>query len=318
VRGVINGQVVPQTEGLSNLGLHRAIDEQVVEHKERQEKVDIADLVPNSEEAGTRYYVVDCAACKAAIPFKHAPEGEPILRLPTMMVRCFQCGTVHTYASDLISHRKAVAPSEISRKDRPAETPNNGQEASRDRHADRGDGDTKGREIAESKIEPETSSLQRNNGAIAAVSGKRTKIFFLSASFLAIGLIFQVALNIFYPVPRSVFNEAHSYGLATLFDTAYFGAILCGLSFLIFGTGSFLVETYDSERNVLGKEVLVILRRNAFMRSLTTRLKSSAKTVNVTSVARQASRLLLPMASGAATFRSRIKRSATSRPRHYR
>jgi hypothetical protein len=318
VRGAVNGQVVPQAEGLSDGGLHCAIDEQVVEHNERQEKVDIADLVPNSEEAGTWYYVVDCATCKAAIPFKHAPEGEPVLRLPTMMVRCFQCSTVHTYASDLVSHRKAVAPRRIFRKDQPAETPNNAQEASRDRPEDRSDGGTGGREIAESKIAPEASSLQRDNDVIAAVSGKRTTIFFLSACFLAIGLIFQLASSIFYPVPLAVFNEAHSYGPAVLLDSAYFGAILCGLAFLIFGAGSFLVETHGFKCNVLGKGFLVIVRRNAFMRSLTAWIKSSAKAVNVASLAAQTSRVLSPMVSLAATFRSRIKRSAKLRLRHYR
>jgi hypothetical protein len=318
VRGAVNGQVVPQAEGLSDGGLHCAIDEQVVEHNERQEKVDIADLVPNSEEAGTWYYVVDCATCKAAIPFKHAPEGEPVLRLPTMMVRCFQCSTVHTYASDLVSHRKAVAPRRIFRKDQPAETPNNAQEASRDRPEDRSDGGTGGREIAESKIAPEASSLQRDNDVIAAVSGKRTTIFFLSACFLAIGLIFQLVLNIFYPVPLAVFNEAHSVGPAVLLDSAYFGAILCGLAFLIFGAGSFLVETHGLKCNVLGKEFLVIVRRNAFLRSLTAGIKPSAKTASLTSLARQASRALSTIVSGSATFRSLIKRSAKLRLRHYR
>jgi hypothetical protein len=67
-------------------------------------------MTANLEEAGTWYYVVDCATCKALIPFKHAPEDEPVVRFPTMRVRCFQCHTDHTYAADLISHRKAVAP----------------------------------------------------------------------------------------------------------------------------------------------------------------------------------------------------------------
>jgi hypothetical protein len=318
VKGAINGQVIPQAEGLSDGGLHCAIDEQVVGHNERQEKVDIADLVPSSEEAGTWYYIVDCPTCKAAIPFKHAPEGEPILRLPTMMVRCFQCSTVHTYASDLISHRKAMDPRGIFRKDQPAGTPNNAQEASRDRQEYRSDADMGGREIAKSKIKPETSSLQRDNDVIAAVGGKRATIFFLSSCFLATAWILRLALNISYPIPLAVFAEARSHGPAVLLESVYFGAILCGLAFIIFGTGSFLVETYGLKRNVLGKEVLVILQRNAFMRSLTAWIKSSTKTVNVTSLAPQTSRVLSPMASLAATFRSLIKRSAKLRFRHYR
>jgi hypothetical protein len=201
VRGAINGQVVPQAEGLSDGGLHCAIDEQVVEHNERQEKVDIADLVPNSEEAGTWYYVVDCATCKAAIPFKHAPEGEPVLRLPTMMVRCFQCSTVHTYASDLVSHRKAVAPRRIFRKDQPAETPNNAQEASQDRPEDRSDGDTGGREIAESKVEPETSSLQRDNDVSCGCERKENHDILLISELLGHWADFSACIEHFLPGP---------------------------------------------------------------------------------------------------------------------
>ena len=36
---------------------------------------------------------------------------------PAMNVRCFQCHTHHTYAADLISHRKAAAPCGISKID---------------------------------------------------------------------------------------------------------------------------------------------------------------------------------------------------------
>jgi hypothetical protein len=307
VRGAINGQVVPQAESLSDGGLHRAIDEQVVEHNERQEKGDIADLVPNLEEAGTWYYVVDCATCKAAIPFKHAPEGEPVLRLPTMMVRCFQCSTVHTYASDLVSHRKAVAPRRIFRKDQPAETPNNAQEASRDRPEDRSDAGTGGREIAESKIEPEASSLQRDNNVIAVVSGKRGTIFFLSSCFFATGLVLQLVLNISYPVSLAVFAEARSYGLAVLLGVAYFGMVFLGLALFILAMGSFLVETHGLNLIFLRKGLWPRLAENALMRSLTTWINSSAKTASVTSLVRRA---LSPMVSRAATFRSRIKRSA--------
>jgi hypothetical protein len=77
-------------------------------------------MTANVEEAGTWYYVVDCAICKALVPFKHAPEDEPIVRFPTMWVRCFRCHTNHTYASDLISRRKTAVPPEIFKRDRPA------------------------------------------------------------------------------------------------------------------------------------------------------------------------------------------------------
>jgi hypothetical protein len=76
----VKDQMAPQDESSSESCLHREINERVQEKVEGQEKVDIADLAANSEEAGTWYYVVDCATCKAIIPFKHAPEDEPILR----------------------------------------------------------------------------------------------------------------------------------------------------------------------------------------------------------------------------------------------
>jgi hypothetical protein len=308
VRRAINDQVAPQAEGLSDGGLHCVVDEQVVEHNERQKKVNIAHLMPNSEEAGTWYYVVDCATCKAAIPFKHAPEGEPILALPTMMVRCFQCGTVHTYATDLISHRKAAHPCGIFRRDQPPETPN-AQETSRVRQEDCSGGDTGGHEIAESKIDTETSSLQYDNDVIAAVSGKRATIFFLSSCFLAIAWILRFALNISYPIPLAVFSEAHSRGPAALLNSAYFSAILCGLALFIFGTVTFLVETCHFERNAPKNYVLTLVTENPFTRSLMRRINSSVKAASVTFLARQARRALSPMLSLAATFRSRIKRS---------
>jgi hypothetical protein len=114
----VKGQKVPQDESSSESCPHCEINELVQEHIEGQEKVGIADLAANLEEAGTWYYVVDCATCKAVIPFKHAPEGEPILSFPTMRVRCFQCHTNHTYAADLVSHRKAAAPRGIFKRDR--------------------------------------------------------------------------------------------------------------------------------------------------------------------------------------------------------
>jgi hypothetical protein len=303
--------MVPQAECSSDGGQHPAIDEQVVKHDERRENVDIADLVPNSNEAGTWYYVVDCATCKAAIPFKHAPEGEPILRLPTMRVRCFQCSTVHTYASDLISHRKAAAPCGIFRRDQPAETPDNAQEASPDRQEDRSDGDTGGREIVECKIEPDTSSLQRGSGVIAAVSGKRATIFFLSSCFFAAGWVLQLALNISSPATFAAYNDLRPYAPEVLLDTAYFGTILCGLALFIFGTGSLLVERYGRERDFLRKDVSVLPARNAF-------IISWEKMANATSFAQQASRVLSIISLGAATFRAQIRRSAKLRLRHYR
>ena len=48
-------------------------------------------MTANLEEAGTWYYVVDCAICKAVVPFKHAHEDDQIVRFPTMRVRCFHC-----------------------------------------------------------------------------------------------------------------------------------------------------------------------------------------------------------------------------------
>jgi hypothetical protein len=69
---------VPQDEHSAESCLHCEINDLVQKHVEGQEKVDTADLAANLEEAGTWYYVVDCAACKAVIPFKHAPEDEPI------------------------------------------------------------------------------------------------------------------------------------------------------------------------------------------------------------------------------------------------
>jgi hypothetical protein len=317
VSRAINGHMAPQAECSSDGGLNCAIEEQVVEHSEREGKVDIADPAPNSVEAGAWYYVVDCATCKAAIPFKHAPEGEPILRLPTMRVRCFQCSTVHTYASDLISHREAVAPRGIFRRDQPAKTPDNAQEVSQDRQEARSVGESEGREIVECKSDNDSSSLRRDSIVIAAISGKRPTIFFLSSSFFTIGWGLQLALNIFYPVPIAALAEVHSYGPAVLLDGAHFGAILCGLALFIFGTGSFLVDTCGFKGSVLGKNVLPLVMGNAFMQSFLRWIKSLARTTSFTSLPRQGRRALSPIVSGAATFRSRIKRSAKLRLRQY-
>jgi hypothetical protein len=232
----VEDQKAPQDESSSESCLHCEINEPVQEHIEGQETVGIADLAANLEEAGTWYYVVDCATCKAVIPFKHAPEDEPILRFPTMRVRCFQCHTDHTYAADLVSHRKAAAPRGIFKRDRPPSHECDGnREASRDRQEDRGVGDSGGRVIPECEIDPVSSSLRRDDVVIAAVSGKRATIFFLSSCFFAAGWVSQLALYIFY-------NELRSSGPAVLLGTACFGTVLLGLVLFIFGVGSFFVE----------------------------------------------------------------------------
>jgi hypothetical protein len=235
---MVKGQIVPDDERPSENCLHCEIDDLVQEHVEGQEKFDLVALAANSEEAGTWYYVVDCATCKAVIPFKHAPEDEPILRFPTMRVRCLHCHTDHTYAPDLISHRKAAAPSGIFKGDRPSSDAGDGdREASRDRQKDCGVGDLGGRVILDREIAPLSSSLRRDNIVIAAESGKRATIFFLSLCFFAAGWASQL-----YPVPLAVLNQLRSSGPAMLLGTAYFGTVSLGLILFIFGMGSFFVE----------------------------------------------------------------------------
>ena len=161
---MVQGQVVLPDERSSESCLRCEINDLIQKHVEGQEKIDIADLAANLEEAGTWYYVVDCATCKAVVPFKYAPEGEPIVCFPTMNVRCFQCHTDHTYAADLISHRKAAAPCGISKRDRPPSHASNGdREASRDRQGDLGAGDSGGRVIIERNIDPISASSQWKN-----------------------------------------------------------------------------------------------------------------------------------------------------------
>jgi hypothetical protein len=173
------------------------------------------------------------------------------VRFPTMTVRCFQCHADHTYAADFISHRKAAAPRGIFKTDRPSSDAGDGdREASSDRQGDRGVGDSGGRVILEREIAALSSSLRRNNIVIAAVSGKRATIFFLSSCFFAAGWVSQLALDLFYPVPAAVLNELRSPGPAMLLGTAYFGTVLLGLVLLIFGMGSFLVETCGFKRKV--------------------------------------------------------------------
>jgi hypothetical protein len=247
---MVKGQIVPDDERSSESCLHGEINDLVQEHVEGQEKFDLVALAANLEEAGTWYYVVDCATCKAVIPFKHAPEEEPILCFPTMRVRCLHCHTDHTYAPDLISHRKAVAPIGIFKGDRPSSDPGDGdRQASRDRQEDRGIGDSGGRVILDREIDPLSSSLRRDNIVIAAVSGKRATIFFLSSCFFAAGWVSQLALDIFYP-PLAVPNGLRSSGPAMLLGTAYFGTVLLGLVLFIFGMGSFFVEVCGLKRKV--------------------------------------------------------------------
>jgi hypothetical protein len=209
----------------------------LVRENAEQEKVDIVDLAANLEEGGTWYYVVDCASCKVIIPFKYAPEDEPILRFPTMRVRCFHCHTNYMYAADLISRRKAAAPPGIFKKDPPSSgAGESDREASRDLHEDRGG--SEGRVILEHEIDLPKSTLRRDEILTAAVGGKRARIFFLSSCCFAAGWVLQLSLDIFYPVRLVAVNELHSSGLAMLLGTAYFGTVLLGFALFIFGMGT--------------------------------------------------------------------------------
>jgi hypothetical protein len=80
--------------------------------------------------------------------------------------------------------------------------------------------------VLDREIAPLSSSLRRDNIAIAAVSGKRATMFFFSSCLFAAGWVSQLALDIFYPVPLAVFNELRSSGPAMLLGTAYLPAIL--------------------------------------------------------------------------------------------
>jgi hypothetical protein len=70
----------------------------------------------NSDEAGRWYYFVDCASCNEPIPFKQepSPEDNPIVRVPTMKVRCPHCRKDHTYAGDLISRSQVSQEARLS------------------------------------------------------------------------------------------------------------------------------------------------------------------------------------------------------------
>jgi hypothetical protein len=238
---MVKGQIVPQDERSRESCLHCEINDLVQKDVEGQEKVDTADLAANLEEAGTWYYVVDCATCKAVIPFKHAPEDEPILRFPTMTVRCFHCHRGHRYAPDLISHRKAAPPRRILQR---ASDADGDQEASRDRQEDRGIGTSEEPVIVEREADCLSSALRRANILIAAVGGKKAKIFFLSSCFFAAGGVSQLALDILYPAPLAILNELRSSGPAMILGTVFFGTILLGLALFLFGLSSFLVETF--------------------------------------------------------------------------
>jgi hypothetical protein len=242
---MVKGQMAAHDERSSETCLNFGISDAVQEDVAGQEKADPVALAANLGEAGTWYYVVDCATCKAVVPFKYAPEGEPIVCFPTMNVRCFQCNTDHTYAADLISHRKAAAPCGISKRDRPPSHASDGdREASRDPQEDRGAGDSEGRVIIDGNIDPISASLRCKNILNVVVSGKRATIFFLSSCFFAAGWVSHVALDIFYPAVL----ELRSSGLPMLLGIASFGTVLLGLALFVFGSGSYFVEAFGFER----------------------------------------------------------------------
>jgi hypothetical protein len=246
---MVKGQMAAQDERSSETCLHCEINDVVQNDVAGQEKADLISLAANLEEAGTWYYVVDCATCKAVIPFKHAPENEPIVHFPTMRVRCVHCLTDHTYAADLISHRKAAAPRGVFKRDRPSSNAGDGdREASRDRQEDSDAGDSGERVVLEGEIDSLSSSLRRSNIVIAAVGERRAAIFFLSSCFFAAGWVSQLAMDFFYPIPSAVLNELRSSGPAMLLETAYFGTVLLGMVLFIFGMGSFPVEAFGFQR----------------------------------------------------------------------
>jgi len=245
---MVKGQMAAEDERSSETCLHCKINDVVQKDVAGQEKADPVALAATLEEAGTWYYVVDCATCKAVVPFKYAPEGEPIVCFPTMNVRCFQCNTVHTYAADLISHRKAAAPCEISKKDRsPSHASDADREASRDRQENCGVGASGGRVNLNREIDP-ISFSSRGYNMLVTVSGKRAMIFFLSSCFFITGWVSLLALDIFYPPRRAVLNELRLSDPAMLLEIAFFGTVLFGLVLFIFGISSFFVEALEYVR----------------------------------------------------------------------
>jgi hypothetical protein len=249
---MVKGQMAAQDERSSEICLHCDINDVVQKDVAGQEKADPVALTANLEEAGTWYYVVDCATCKAVVPFKYAPEGEPIVCFPTMNVRCFQCNTDHTYAADLISHRKTAAPRGIFNGDRqPSRASDGNPEAFQDGQEDRGVGDSGGRVILDREIDSISAPLRCNTILNAAVSGKRATIFFLSSCFFAAGWVSQLALGIFCRAPLATLNELRSSGPAMLLETAFFGTVLLGLALFVFGSGSFFVEAFGFKRRLI-------------------------------------------------------------------
>jgi hypothetical protein len=241
--------ITPDEGSLENC-LDCEVKKLVQEQVEGQEKADTAELPANLEEAGTWYYVVDCARCAAVIPFKYAPEDEPILRFPAMRVRCFDCGTHHTYAPDLVSHRKTAAPRKSSKSDQAPCASDSDRETSPERQEDCGVEGSRVHGVLECEIDPISSSLQRDNIVIATASGQTATLLFLSSCFFAVGWVGRIALDILYPVQPAVLNELRSSGPAMLMNIAYFGAILFGLALYVFGTGNFIVEACGSKHNV--------------------------------------------------------------------
>jgi hypothetical protein len=262
---------VSQDERSSESCLHCEINDLVLEDVEGQETVDTPDLAANLEEAGTWYYVVDCATCKAVIPFKHAPEDEPILRFPTMTVRCFHCHTSQKYAPDLISHRK-VAPPPRGILQRASDVGDGDQKASRDRQEHRGVKTSEGPAIVGREIDSLSSSLRRANILIAALSGKKATIFFLSSCFFGAGCVSQLALDILYPAPLAVVREPRLFGPAMLLGIASFGTVLLGLALFLFGIGSFFVETLGFKRSLIKGE---FARIASYVASLTVHARST-------------------------------------------
>jgi hypothetical protein len=208
-------------------------------------------MTANLEEVGTWYYVVDCAICKAIVPFKHAPEDEPVVRFPTMRVRCFDCHTDHTYVSDLISRRKTTAPREIFRRNRPPSHVGHGdREASRGRQEDHGVGASGSRVILNREIDPISFSLRCYNMLILTIGGKKATIFFLSSCFFATGSVSQLVRDIFYPSRPAVLNELRLSDPAMPLEIVFFGTVLFGLVFLIFGISSFFVPAFGLKRRL--------------------------------------------------------------------
>jgi hypothetical protein len=232
-------RMVTHDEGSSQSRLNCEINELVQKHVEGQERVDTADPASNPEDAGTWYYVVDCAICKAVIPFKHAPEGEPILRFPTMGVRCFQCRTVHTYAADLVSYRKAVAPRESFKRDEPLYARDDAGETSPSE--DRSLAVSAGQAISECEIASVGSLLRPDSSVIRAPREKGPAIFLLSSCFFSAGWVLQLAPGIFYRAQLGMLSESGSSGPTVLSGIGYLSAVF-GLILFIFGIGRLFVE----------------------------------------------------------------------------